>query len=103
MTGEVVNIIKMFTQSNSVRGGLSVEPEPDPGENDNESTGQIHLNTDKFLRKVLIMNSPELENIPCVAVTEKLLAERTMIQLVRKTLNIKTKKTQSGAHLTRTS
>ena len=43
MTGEVVNIIKMFTQSNSVRGGLSVEPEPDPGENNNESAGQIHL------------------------------------------------------------
>ena len=38
------------------------------------------------------MNSPELENIPCVAVTEKLLGERTMIQLERKTVNIQTKK-----------
>ena len=33
----------IITQSNSVRGGLSVQPEPDPGENNNESTGQIDL------------------------------------------------------------
>ena len=33
----------LLTQSDSVRGGLSVEPEPHPGENNNESAGQIDL------------------------------------------------------------
>ena len=37
----IIEII--VTQSNAVRGGLPVEPEPDPGENNNESTGQIDL------------------------------------------------------------
>ena len=36
------------------------------------------------------MISPELENIPCVAVTEKLLGELTTIRLVRKTCKFKT-------------
>ena len=83
----------MPTQGDPVRGGLPVEPEPNPGEHDNQSTGQIDLDNEQslssplqqFLRKVL-MNSPELENIPCVAVTEKLLAELTMIQLVKEKL-----------------
>ena len=77
----------MTTQSDPVRSGLPVKPEPNPGENDNQSTGQIHLGVHRevFTEKVLMI-SPELENIPCVAVTEKLLAELTMIQLVKEKL-----------------
>ena len=41
--GKTINIIRIFTQSDSVRCGLSVQPEPDPGENHNESTGEVDL------------------------------------------------------------
>ena len=43
VSSEAVNIIRMFTKSDSVRCGLSVQPEPDPGENHNESTGEVDL------------------------------------------------------------
>ena len=47
----------MFTKSNSVRGGLSVQPEPHPGEDDNESTGQIDLSV------IIIMMSVDIDSL----------------------------------------
>ena len=38
--------VSSLTQRHSVWGGLSVEPEPDPGENDNESAGQVDLKSE---------------------------------------------------------